>query len=640
MSFSGYGHPDLVIDNIFQVTFTAKQARLLDSHSVSSSSVARSARMPTLADSPAASSSSSVSASSSSLSDSSSLSSSISSRGGGLQHSKSRLSVRTRAVDTLTLEQFRDRAAQDPDIRHFFGMFAYLRESMFAAAMQRERVDSLTGITAPVTEMEGWLQKESPGYLYNVTKRRWFEVRGGFLAYYKRPPRSAATAHSSSSSSSRSKKASSTLPPNGNEDSDDYRRSQHCTRRPIKVICLQAVVVVSHEREALDFTLLADGWRRRFIAPTSLEKARWINALRTNITHTEGHRFHSFAPRRDGNAVEWLLRGDEYYADLADRLLEAKHRIFIAGWWIAPDTFLKRPAADKWKLGNILANRSKQGVVIYLLMWRETQVGVELGSSECKQRFESLGTNIHVLRHPTISPLLWSHHQKCVIIDDELVYTGGLDLCFMRYDTREHRLSDNGFDSPLASSADQSPSTPRTPEYPASYHHPGKDYGNLLISVRRTGDPREDQFDRTQFHRLPWHDGTHSIEFSSQSALTNAAASSSSTHSWTRGSGLCVQLYTALEPRQARQQLGAQALHHGLPVEYRLGFGSRILIAHQPPAAITIDRVSHGEQLESLGHHVGICFVLVTRELSVNFNQHRSGIVELHVQLSSRSFGH
>ena len=37
----------------------------------------------------------------------------------------------------------------------------------------------------------------------------------------------------------------------------------------------------------------------------------------------------------------------------------------------------------------------------------------------------------------------WSHHEKMVVIDRKIAFLGGLDLCFGRWDTPEHRLNDN-----------------------------------------------------------------------------------------------------------------------------------------------------------------------------------------------------
>lgn len=39
-------------------------------------------------------------------------------------------------------------------------------------------------------------------------------------------------------------------------------------------------------------------------------------------------------------------------------------------------------------------------------------------------------------------PSLWSHHEKIVIIDQKVAFTGGLDLCYGRYDTSQHSILD------------------------------------------------------------------------------------------------------------------------------------------------------------------------------------------------------
>lgn len=57
--------------------------------------------------------------------------------------------------------------------------------------------------------------------------------------------------------------------------------------------------------------------------------------------------------------------------------------------------------------------------------------------------------NIKVIRHPdhrvmpgTESSFLYSHHEKTVIIDQKIAFIGGIDLCWGRWDTDEHKLVD------------------------------------------------------------------------------------------------------------------------------------------------------------------------------------------------------
>ena len=43
-----------------------------------------------------------------------------------------------------------------------------------------------------------------------------------------------------------------------------------------------------------------------------------------------------------------------------------------------------------------------------------------------------------VIRHPDHNPasgvFLWSHHEKTVVIDQQIAFIGGPDLCFGRWD--------------------------------------------------------------------------------------------------------------------------------------------------------------------------------------------------------------
>ena len=88
-----------------------------------------------------------------------------------------------------------------------------------------------------------------------------------------------------------------------------------------------------------------------------------------------------------------------------------------------------------------------------------------------------------VIRHPVgMLQLLWSHHEKQVIIDEEIGFLGGLDICYGRYDTREHRLFDN------------------------EDMYPGIDYNNIRrVDICRVKDHDICGYDRTK-PMLPWHD--------------------------------------------------------------------------------------------------------------------------------------
>ncbi|CAH8564691.1 unnamed protein product [Dicrocoelium dendriticum] len=64
-------------------------------------------------------------------------------------------------------------------------------------------------------------------------------------------------------------------------------------------------------------------------------------------------------------------------------------------------------------------------------------------------------TRFQVYLSPTLIKF-WSHHEKMVAIDQSIVFMGGIDLCFGRWDTCDHRLEDV-YKSAYSKSEDQFP---------------------------------------------------------------------------------------------------------------------------------------------------------------------------------------
>ena len=41
------------------------------------------------------------------------------------------------------------------------------------------------------------------------------------------------------------------------------------------------------------------------------------------------------------------------------------------------------------------------------------------------------------------SVLFWAHHEKLCVVDGSIAFMGGLDLCFGRWDTNQHSISES-----------------------------------------------------------------------------------------------------------------------------------------------------------------------------------------------------
>ncbi|KAM7279849.1 hypothetical protein ACFE04_006983 [Oxalis oulophora] len=224
----------------------------------------------------------------------------------------------------------------------------------------------------------------------------------------------------------------------------------------------------------------------------------WVIAINdAGLKPPEGwchpHRFGSFAPPRgltdDGSQAQWYIDGRAAFEAIASAIEDAKSEIFICGWWVCPELYLRRPFQENAssRLDALLEAKAKQGVQIYILLYKEVALALKINSVYSKRRLLNIHENVRVLRYPdhfSSGVYLWSHHEKLVIVDYHICFIGGLDLCFGRYDTSEHKVSDN----------------------PALIW-PGKDYYNPRESEPNSWeDAMKDEVDRGKYPRMPWHD--------------------------------------------------------------------------------------------------------------------------------------
>jgi hypothetical protein len=82
------------------------------------------------------------------------------------------------------------------------------------------------------------------------------------------------------------------------------------------------------------------------------------------------------------------------------------------------------------------------------LLYKEVEyVGQGNDSGKAMNYLESLSPNIKCMRHPNkflggSTAILWSHHEKLVVVDRNLAFVGGIDLAYQRWDDEQHRVCD------------------------------------------------------------------------------------------------------------------------------------------------------------------------------------------------------
>jgi phospholipase D1/2 len=87
--------------------------------------------------------------------------------------------------------------------------------------------------------------------------------------------------------------------------------------------------------------------------------------------------------------------------------------------------------------------------------------------------------------------MLTPQHEKMCVIDETIAFMGGLDLCYGRWDTSQHVLTDEDHTAPDG------------PDGPVWR---GKDYSNeRVVEYFDLNKPFEDMIDRKKVPRMPWY---------------------------------------------------------------------------------------------------------------------------------------
>jgi phospholipase D1/2 len=216
------------------------------------------------------------------------------------------------------------------------------------------------------------------------------------------------------------------------------------------------------------------------------------------------NRYDSFAPIRPNCFAQWLVDGRDHMWLVSRAIDQARDVIYIHDWWLSPELYMRRPAAisQKWRLDRLLKRKAEQGVKIFVIIYRNVESAVPIDSQYTKFSLLELHPNVFVQRSPNQfrqNTFFWAHHEKLCIIDHTMAFVGGIDLCFGRWDTPQHSLTDDkatGFEPN---------DLPKDAEHCQMWA--GKDYSNPRIQdFYALNKPYEEMYDRLQVARMPWHD--------------------------------------------------------------------------------------------------------------------------------------
>ena len=164
---------------------------------------------------------------------------------------------------------------------------------------------------------------------------------------------------------------------------------------------------------------------------TTLTHSHWVH-----YTSGPERQSENFAEYTEGNAVQAFLGGKAYFTALLTAFKQAQKCIYITGWQVNWDAQL----AEGVRLVDALLEtvQASPELQVYIMPWNNPSQ-VETYSAATERVFAAMNCHLkrkafYVQRAGSKSGMMFSHHQKCVIVDEEVAFVGGIDLAYGRYD--------------------------------------------------------------------------------------------------------------------------------------------------------------------------------------------------------------
>ena len=139
-----------------------------------------------------------------------------------------------------------------------------------------------------------------------------------------------------------------------------------------------------------------------------------------------------------------LIDARDYYRTFYRAARRARQYIAILGWQFDSDVALlrgedTRAAQGETRMLSLLRELCEHnpGLHVYILAWDFSLV-LALEREWMQKVIFNWSSERISFRFDTSAPLGGAHHQKLVIIDGQLAFTGGMDICDCRWDDRSH----------------------------------------------------------------------------------------------------------------------------------------------------------------------------------------------------------
>ena len=133
---------------------------------------------------------------------------------------------------------------------------------------------------------------------------------------------------------------------------------------------------------------------------------------------------------RDGNAVDVLVDGADAFTAMAGAIAAARRTIHVTGWSASAGFALDRTAQANATLAALLGDAGARGVRSRILLWAGAPVPLirptRRDAAQAARELDAVAGVRCVLdarEYPQDC-----HHEKILVVDDEVAFVGGLDL--------------------------------------------------------------------------------------------------------------------------------------------------------------------------------------------------------------------
>jgi phosphatidylserine/phosphatidylglycerophosphate/cardiolipin synthase-like enzyme len=171
-----------------------------------------------------------------------------------------------------------------------------------------------------------------------------------------------------------------------------------------------------------------------------LRRLRRHGQLAALAPASEGPWAQTAVPPREGNTLEVLIDGENALPAMAEAIRGARRHVHICSWNFQPD-FDPGPRTST-PIRDLLAEVAER-IPVRMLVWAGAPVPVfKPRRRDVRAARDALlrGTKIQC-ELDAHGRMMHCHHEKIVIIDDEVAFVGGIDLTALagdRYDSNQH----------------------------------------------------------------------------------------------------------------------------------------------------------------------------------------------------------